>query len=57
MRKRRQPLSHVLTLRIAPTTYERIGMHANDIDISVAELIRRIIATYLEGQQDATSPE
>ena len=49
MRRRRQSLTHVLTLRIAPSTHETLERHADVDDISVAELIRRLIHTHLEG--------
>ena len=55
MRKRRQSLSHILTLRIAPTTYEALEKEADVLDVAVSELLRRIIHHHLEGHTHGTS--
>lgn len=55
MRKRRQSLSHILTLRIAPTTNEQLEAEADTLDIPVSELLRRIINHHLEGHTHGTS--
>lgn len=57
MRRRRQPLAHITTVRLSETTYAALEQLADDLDISVSAYIRLLIdadlAQHPEGTTDA----